>query len=114
MANPGLEMTNRASIPSSSSMVTAAAPKASLPTAEPKAVHFAPKFAASRPSADSARPAAQAWAEAARLAPDLAGDVAQRRLAALQKALASGDAVGVPRRDEVGRIGRAEDVLEGE
>ena len=33
------------------------------PTAEPKAVHFAPKFAASRPSADPARPAAQAWAD---------------------------------------------------
>ena len=37
VANPGLGMTNRASIPSSLSMVTAAAPKASPPTAEPKA-----------------------------------------------------------------------------
>jgi hypothetical protein len=31
------------------------------PAAEPKALHFAPKFAASRPSADPALPVAEAW-----------------------------------------------------
>lgn len=33
------------------------------PVTEPKALHFGPKFAASRPSADSALPPAQAWGD---------------------------------------------------
>ena len=33
------------------------------PAAEPKAVHFAEKFAAARPSADPALPVAQAWGD---------------------------------------------------
>jgi Transport and Golgi organisation 2/Subtilase family len=33
------------------------------PGAEPKALHFAPKFAASRPSADPALPVTEAWAD---------------------------------------------------
>ena len=33
------------------------------PAAEPKAAHFADKFAAARPSADPALPVAQAWGD---------------------------------------------------
>ena len=78
------------------------------PAAEPKALHFAPKFAASRPSADPALPVAEAWGDWLTLARGDARDLTDPAAIIARRDLADGRVWGST---SVTLIGLAPDAL---
>jgi hypothetical protein len=78
------------------------------PAAEPKALHFAPKFAASRPSAEPALPVTEAWGEWLTLARGDNRDLADPGAIIARRDLADGQVWGTT---SVTLVGLAPDAL---